>query len=983
MGDEAFLLNEIDTVNNITSTRCTMDEINSITPDLLPTYSIVTQNIRSIYKNSDDFDINIGLMERSIDIFILTECHLNPNKPIPIKTGYSIFNSTNKITKNDGIIVYAKNNIKSKCCELKIKDATCLEFTLSDIIILCIYRSPSNNPTNFINALDAQLSTYKSNSNIMIIGDININIIENGTDTIGDTYLNMLSLHNMTPAHRFDTRINSCIDHIITNINPKTHSAFVAVLETSITDHATLLMNIYKAGKCNKLNTYKKNYATKTDYNKALNTLEELNLDEVLNIVNPDTVAETIISKITYALDTNTRTFKIPSNKRITKPWITPGILRCIRTRNSLQKKFRLNPNNEITKITFYRYRNYCNNLIKRLKIDYEKALLYNNQNDNKQLWKSIKTITNTNKIKTGNSELKSLRLNPLESAKLVNKTFVNTGKILADSPNTQMEPLERINYLRNLPSQVNSIGIIDPENSEVLNIVNNLKTHSAAGPDKIPTIFIKMAIPILLQPLTHLACVCFQQGIFPRILKSSIIHPIHKGGPKDDINNYRPIAVLSVISKIIEKLINNRIKKYLTSKNLLSNNQYGFRDGRSTEEAVLALTENISKHLDKAKKTLCIFLDLKKAFDTVSVNILLQKLEKIGFRDTFLNLLTSYLTDRTQTVLLDNDTISDLEHNPPFGVPQGSVLGPTLFLIYINDLTDLKLEGGTVFSYADDTALLFEGRSWSDTFNNAKKGLGNVIHWLRLNLLTLNVEKTNYITFSLNNPSQPSENMQIIAHFCSNSLTCNCVSIKRVDSTKYLGIIIDNKLSWQGHIEKTADRIRKLSWLFKHLRHVADTKLLTYIYMTLAQSVVLYCLPIWGGSAKTRFIELERAQRAILKIMFFKKRQFSTGSLYELANVLSVRKLYVLNCVLRRHKKLIYDKKLSNKRNAFRVFNSNWSICRTTFMMKQYDWQSAQLYNNINKILNIYSMSYSNCKISVTIWLKSLNYNDVENLIH
>lgn len=374
------------------------------------------------------------------------------------------------------------------------------------------------------------------------------------------------------------------------------------------------------------------------------------------------------------------------------------------------------------------------------------------------------------------------------------------------------------------------------------------------------------------------------------------------------------------------------------------------------------------------------VFLDLKKAFDTVSVPILVEKMEKIGIRGTPLTLLSDYLRNRTQCVRIEGHVSEDAKIE--YGVPQGSVLGPTLFLIYLNDLTNLQLENGFVCSYADDTAIVFKGISWESAFRAAESGLSKVANWLKSALLTLNVTKTNYVCFAINKRSQPTSSRKLRIHYCDcpNDTDCGCVEIECVKSTKYLGIILDERLSWHQHIDHVNGRMRKLVWIFKKLRHIASQKLLSSIYLALAQSVTVYCIPIWGGAIKTKMIYVERAQRCILKTMFFKPYKFPTDELYKIAKVLSVRKLYILATVLKVHKALPYDPALLTGRRQDRL--APVPTCNTVFARRQYYAQSALLYNKLHKLYHIYSLQYYNCKKVVINGLATLGYNEIEFLL-
>lgn len=521
---------------------------------------------------------------------------------------------------------------------------------------------------------------------------------------------------------------------------------------------------------------------------------------------------------------------------------------------------------------------------------------------------------------------------------------------------------------------------LLNADNEEVHSVLMGLKTKSAPGWDNIPTRFLKLAEKEVVPIITHLSNLCFNKGVFPKLLKESIITPVYKNGDGEDVNNYRPISVLPAISKIIEKLINKRLLCYLNDFNILSESQYGFRSGKNTEDAVTALTSLIVDKLDNKAKCLAVFLDLKKAFDTVSIPILVRKMEDVGIRGIPLELLNDYLGGRAQRVKVGQTVSSRM--NVTYGVPQGSVLGPTLFLIYINDLCNIKTGDARIFSYADDTAVVFSGSTWTAVKNEAENGLSVIGEWLRTNLLTLNTQKTNYICFSILDGNQPSSDFDIKIHGydCGSDDNCCCPSITKVASTKYLGIVLDQRLTWQSHIDLVAGRIRKLTWIFKMLRHVADKKLLKLVYIALAQSIITYCLTVWGGALKTKFLMVERAQRALLKVMYFKNRRFSTQALYAVADVLTIRKLYILHTVIKRHKTLKFDPSILQKRRHYKVAIAKRT--HTQFAKNQFQYLSSLLYNRSNKYLQLFSMTSRECKIKLTSWLKNLQYSETELLL-
>lgn len=788
-------------------------------------------------------------------------------------------------------------------------------------------------------------------------------------------YLKMLSMHGILSGHSFPTRDGSCLDHFMLKLDQNKLSSHIAVLNTTTTDHNTIFMKLSKLIRNrNCLKTI-----ISIDYDKAITTLIENNLATLLFSDDPNFVAEQLINKLTVTLEENKLIKTLPRRKRVIKPWVTPGMLRCIRNRNKMQLQLRSDPHNEILKITYKRYRNFCNNLLKKLKHKHEREQLDKNSKNSKQLWKTIKTITNLRPNKTLNTDLLNIKTTPYDSVDCVNDFFANVGKNLAEDILTKNITLP-VDSLPSLLTQLSSFVLLETDPQEVDDILSGLRSESAPGWDNISTKFLKISRSFVVPVISHLANLCFQKGTFPVCLKKSLITPVHKSGSKDDVNNYRPISVLPVLSKIIEKLINNRLISYLENFKILSHSQFGFRRGMSTEDAVSALTSSVTEELDKGRKCLTVFLDLKKAFDTVSHPILVHKLECIGIRGTPLNLLSDYLRDRTQRVKIDNYSSKDSMIS--FGVPQGSVLGPTLFLIYINDLLNIHLESGRIFSYADDTAIVFAGSTWNSVFANAESALKKVTNWLQHNLLTLNTAKSNYICFSINNTTQPRDDLLLRIHQCGStaSSNCACTVIERVPSCKYLGVVLDWRLSWHSQVEFMCGKVRKLTWIFRKLRHVAGKKLINQIYISLAQSVMGYCISIWGGATKSKFLEIERSQRCLLKVMHFKPFGFPTEELYNFSQVLTVRKLYILSTVLRLHKSLPFFSDAMTRRRKDTV--ANVQEIKTTFAQRQYTSQSAFIYNKLNKQLNIFELTSRKCKENILKWLETINYNDTEALL-
>ena len=332
---------------------------------------------------------------------------------------------------------------------------------------------------------------------------------------------------------------------------------------------------------------------------------------------------------------------------------------------------------------------------------------------------------------------------------------------------------------------------------------------------------------------MTNLFNMCFLQGKFPKILKSGHVIPIYKSGDAQLPENHRPICQTSPFAKLLERCIYNRMYKFLNKYSLIDSRQFGFQKGLSTENAASLVFNEFCRQLDKKNTTCAIFLDFRKAFDSVNHKILLKKLYRYGFRDTTFKLLTSFLSDRTQTVDVQGYTSAPLSVS--CGVPQGSVLGPLYFLLSVNDFPLASNFKTSLF--ADDACLMLSHSSPTILEDNLNRELPKISKWIKSNMLSLNYKKTVFMTIS-NKKIKPDLKVTIDNH-----------DIQEVTSVKYLGVTFDNKLNWQAHIDKTNNKISKACYAIVKLSKIVNLKTLKLVYYALAYSVMMYCLTIWGRS--------------------------------------------------------------------------------------------------------------------------------------
>lgn len=943
--------------------------------------NIVAQNIRSINHNFHDFEILLSRLQIDFDLITLTECWLSTSSIIPILPGYESFKTEKHLNQNSGVVIYKKNSIKNiKITEPPLDDANIL---LAEIgkhsAIINIYRPPCfTTIERFLFSLDKLLTQLKSYQNITIVGDINIDIKDNSNDSRSPHYLNLLASHGFLPSHLLPTRINSCLDHCFLKTKYPTTTL---ICESTITDHATVILSIQY--NYTKLNLDTQIVINKINYPAVIHELSFIIWDNfILQHTDPNSATNEFIEILTSIIKKHTIITKRSNRKNILKPWVSPGLLKCIRFRDRLHIKTKKQPNNDTLRISYLRYRNYCNKILKNLKKQYERKLIQMNKGDIKKTWQVIKNICNLNQPTNIPTELLNLTHDANNSISMVNRHFANIGRHLANKILSSLETTE--DYLRNhlkndFHYQINSFVLLSTDPLEIRNIILSLRNSESSGWDGIPSKLYKMAIDFLVTPITHICNLCLTRGEFPTNLKRSIVIPIFKTGNRDSVDNYRPISLLPTLSKILEKIINTRLQNYLEKYNLLSSNQFGFRAKMSTTEAINKLVTHVVQKLDNNEKCVGIFIDLAKAFDTVSIPLLLRKLEYIGVRGVAHNLIHSYLTNRTQTVKIGSTFSSPVSLT--CGLPQGSVIAPTLFLIYIDSLCKIQLNSAQIISFADDTAVLFNGNTWKEAYKSAEIGFAKIMKWLNHNLLTINLDKTKYMTFRIKNDSLPeTENFTLRVHDCNGVSECQCYKLARTEKIKYLGVMVDQNLRWIDHIKLLAGRVRKLIYIFKGLRHIDDQPTIRNIYCCLCQSILSYAIITWGGASKTLMLELERAQRAVLKVITNKPYYYSTTQLYIDTKFLTVRQLFIKTLIIKQHKTPLISVLQLNKR---RTISYAIPLFRTKFSHRFAVYLGPSIYNKINKQIDILHESTYSCKKIIEKHLQQMTYSETEQLLN
>ena len=563
-------------------------------------------------------------------------------------------------------------------------------------------------------------------------------------------YLNSLYEYGYTSCINTFTRVEknsaSCIDHIFLK------SKYVYALEmclpitimSKITNHYVICLQQILSD--TRISSHKN--ALKTipfiDYKKRLNEVDSFSWDFIEHR-SIESAKNIFVKMIKNAVIKNTNYKKIKHWEHKRKEWISKGLITSINRRDQLFKKTQNEPNNIVILNEYLEYRKYLKILIEKTKYEFYKNEIKNRQNNSSDLWNTVNKLTCTEKNNKKNKridciidEQNRLIRDKKELATLFNNYFTNVGKLLADKIEDPKNNNIQETYLPN------SIFISPTDKFEVLNILLSLDEKKAGS--GLPCGTLKKIATVIADPLSKLFNRIIESGEYPSEFKKSVIIPLHKGGSKMNLTNYRPISLIDNYGKIFEKILKKRITNFLEKYKVLSSQQYGFREGKSTEGALEELTETVYSALDRGEKCLSVFIDLSKAFDTVSHSKLLNTLESCGFRNKTLTLFKNYLKNREQCTKIENEQSEYLEVS--YGVPQGSVLGPILFIIYTNSIFKLKTSG-KVIAYADDTAILYNEKSWELLKPKIVKDLEQIKVWFDNKKLSMNFSKTNFLPFS------------------------------------------------------------------------------------------------------------------------------------------------------------------------------------------------------------------------------------------
>ena len=867
-------------------------------------FSVLSLNVRSIQANIDEIRVLLQILSTN-SIFFDALCFQETWLSHESNTSHLFLNGYNLITRGKsasrfgGLAIYLSNNYDYKIMENTHNDNVWEGLFIKvilynqSLIIGNVYRPPDNSVhglDTFLEQFARYLPSNEGNYIYVICGDYNIDLLKLNNSRLSRDFINLITAHGLIPKITYPTRITdhsaTLIDNLLCSLS---HDSSSGIFINKVSDHQACFVSIDIGHK--KLSQSRYIKVTKRDpnlFNYVKQDLLAFDTTSMLTSDNPNDnylILSNVI-KQTIQRHTSVRIVKFNKHKHKGSPWITQGIVRSIKHRDKMYRKLKQLPSSSnqynSMKTNVKTINNILRKAIRSAKKDYYARIFTESKDDIEKTWKNI------NKVLGRGLENESIPkelivdgkkiTNKLGIVNSLNSHFASVGNKLAASLPTQ----SNVSFRDYLTDPTTTHFNFSPVNEDtVIQIISKFEPKSTTTEDSISTKLLKFVKHQISRPIAYIINQSLSTGIFPDVLKIARVKSLFKKGDKSDPNNYRPISILPSISKIFEKAMLLQLHSYFHTNNLYFSSQYGFREKHSTELASLELLDKIYKDMDNGKTPFNIFIDLSKAFDSLNHDILLNKLKHYGVQQDALNLLGNYLLNRQQFTVIEDIRSNCV--NLSTGVPQGSILGPFLFLVYINDLpkSSNKL---SMINYADDTTLIsnlesFDNNSLSTSINTE---LQNITSWLNANKLCLNTAKSRIMFFS------PNRRLNLPTIFI------NGQELERVSKFNYLGIIINDKLSWTDHQNHISTKISKIIGVLTRLKHFLPQLILKTIYNSLIACHFHYGILAWGADSKILF----KIQKKAVRIITNSKYNAHTDPLFiklrilKIADIRSVQEL-------------------------------------------------------------------------------------------
>ena len=904
---------------------------NCFTSFLDKSFSILHVNVRSFNKKMPQLEILLTQLQINFSCIIVSETWFSENQFLNsyYLDDYNLYCRSRIDGGGGGVCVYVLKELETRVVDVRLMGSEAMLVRMFDLgrpvcSVLAVYRAPSGCWRGFLESLGALAPSLPSNT--VIAGDLNFDLnSDNDIDTPSLEYLRVMSsngfyniIHSPT---RYGQTKTSLLDHMFVN-NIGAQMCSGTIDSDILADHLPII-GFFQFGSSMVLKQDKTKVISKLDHSLLSNKINEPECwNAVYACTEPDEAFEVFTSTFQKRLSeaTANKTIKLNKKQAFKQPWMNNKILKLIKNREKFRSSSFQHPFNKKIHEKYIKFRNAVTFETRKAKSEYYQRQYDNckeNQNEkwcfvNRVLKKSSKADTDPTFLEVDDRKIAS----PKELAENFNNYFSSIGKGLTENlpqPITDFRSFLKVDE-SGVPFEFTAIS-----SDHTLDVIRSMSGKKAIGYDGIPMQIIKENDLILSPVITHMINLVIKCSTFPDKQKIARVKPLHKKGDRFNVNNYRPISILTSISKITEKILTFQIRCHLELNNLLTDCQFGFRESRSTTLAISRLMEKLYHNFNNAEITQGIFIDFTKAFDTIDHNILLQKLPYYNFRPSACQLLSSYLSDRKQFVKI-KDQASGMK-NISIGVPQGSVLGPVLFLIFINDLINSapKLE---YILFADDTNIF----SNNPRFLNSE--FQKIVDWCTANRIILNCSKTFQTIFKSPNRQLPNQDDYIV--------NLNNSELATIDSTKFLGIELDCNITFKKHIAQVCKKLNYVILLMRAVRSYLDEKMMVNIYYSFFYPHLIYGLEFWGHAADCYLDEVYLLQKTALRIILKIPPRGHVTSQFEILKIMPIKMLFkyrflILYMICTSSGEIIPDRpqKFYNTRSKLDVLPTKSSNCR------------------------------------------------------
>ena len=919
-------------------------------------------NIRSLKSGEHFILLKDSVVSNSFDIFTISETWLDSsvnNESIHIP-GYTLYRQDRGPHKPvGGLGVYIKKNYKVSSLEnvSSVSDNNFQQLWLKvqsrcykSFVICTVYRPPST-PLNLIDDLaNSLIESLLSGLDVIILGDLNCNLLQDNAES--RALNDFCSTFNLTQLINKPTRVTengeSLIDVVMT-----TNENLIAsndVLMSTISDHNLVYISVKL-----KKPRIKPCYVTIRSYTNysADNFLRDLpyTLFHIISLFDDFNDQVDVFNELfleVLSLHAPVKRVKIRSKPN---PFITPEIRQLMRTRDQWRKIAR--KTNDPLHWNGYRF---FRQEVKREfrvaeKVHVRTQILDSNGNSN-SIWKIINRCLPR---KQQDSFMASEDLTGL--ANELNDFFTSVASITAQKAK-DLSLHHGLNVNLDVPSSLHVSTNVSPElfvlhqvtENQVEKVIRRLPSNKAPGMDKISSRILKDSLPSTLTTITRIVNNSFVTNTFARAWKTAEVTPILKCGNPDVPNNYRPISLLPIVSKIAERLVHGQLMEHLIRNNKLAAHQSGNRKLHSTETALLYVTDQLLQAMDSKKVSIMVLLDMSKAFDSIRRDILLSKLQNLDFSQGALDWFQSYLSNRQQCVRI-GDAVSKVLPLE-FGVPQGSILGPVLFTIYVNDLLSVPKRCLSA-SYVDDCKLYlsFSPAELPTSILALNEDLTRISQWCCKNSLLINPDKTKVLTIGV---------PQLLKKLSSFSITLFDKEITPVPVVKDLGVFFDTCLGYNEHITETASNCLFKLYQINRIKHLLDRKTLLLVINSFVFNKLQYCSTVWSNTSSSNIDKLQKVQNFAGRIILGLRKYDHISDGLRSLKWLPIREKLILNDATMMHKcinKLVPDYLADMFKLRSQVHNRqtrssgalNIPLCRLSTGQRSFAFRGAKLWNSLN----------------------------------